>query len=239
VVTPAEVGQVPGAGLALSRQTTGEEVAGVLRELVMSGELEPGAPLREAALSQRFEVSRRTVRDALAILEREGLARHHRHRGAFVTQFGAADIIDLYRVRRTMELAAAQQAPHASAAARAALDDAFARLADATRLGRASEIVLRDLNFHRAVVGLLGSDRFDRFFAEISVEMRYALSILESSYQESAVRPAEALDEHRAMYAALRDGDGATAAALIDEHVRDNQALLLRAIAAVPDPAGA
>jgi DNA-binding GntR family transcriptional regulator len=53
------------------------------------------------------------------------------------------------------------------------------------------------------------------------------------------VRPAEALDEHRAMYAALRDGDSVTAAALIDEHIRDNQALLLRAIAAMPDPAGA
>jgi DNA-binding GntR family transcriptional regulator len=227
-----------GGPASLSRQTTAEEVAGVLRETVMTGKLSPGAPLREAALSEQFDVSRRTIRDALGVLEREGLVHHHRHRGARVTQFEAEDIRDLYRVRRTMELAAAREVQDAPAEAIRALTDAFERLSDATRLGRAEEIVLRDLGFHQAIVGLLGSARCDRFFADISVEMRYALAILEASYQESSVRPEEALNEHHAIYRALLDGDSATAVTLITEHIRDNESLLLRVVGNTPADQG-
>ena len=57
----------------LHRGSTAEELAAVLREMIMSGALPPDAPMREAALSERFEVSRRTVRDALGVLEHERL----------------------------------------------------------------------------------------------------------------------------------------------------------------------
>lgn len=220
---------VPLAG-SLSRSTTAEEVAAVLRELIMVGELAPDTPMREATLSERFEVSRRTVRDALGVLEHEGLVRHHRHKGSRVTQFDADDSRDLYRVRRTMELAAAQASELAPQAAREALTLAFERLAESTKAGRAQEIVSRDLEFHQAVVGLLGSPRLDRFFALIAVEMRYALSLLEASYQESKRRPRAALSEHRAIYEALMHNDHDTAVALIRDHTATNENLLVRAV---------
>lgn len=217
-------------GDRLQRSTTAEEVAGVLRELIMGGEIAADAALGEAALSERFEVSRRTVRDALGLLEHEGLVRHHRHKGSRVTRLEADDIRDLYRVRRTMELAAAQSVERSSAEGQAALTTAFERLSDATRARSAPDIVSRDLEFHQAVVGLLGSPRFDSFFAAIAVEMRYALSILESSVQESTRRPRAALAEHRAIYEALIRGDREKACALVLEHTMVNEELLLHAL---------
>lgn len=215
---------------SLSRGTTAEEVAAVLREMIMNGRLAPDTPMREASLSAQFEVSRRTVREALGILELEGVVRHHRHKGSRVTQFDAKDIHDLYRVRRTMELAAAQASETASQAARDALTVALEHLSDASKAGVAQDIVRRDLEFHQAVVGLLDSPRLDRFFAVTAVEMRYALSLLEASYQESRRRPRAAFGEHRAIYEALIQNDHVAAAALISEHTATNEERLVRAV---------
>ena len=81
------------------------------------------------------------------------------------------------------------------------------------------------------MVGLIGSARVDDFFADIAVEMRYALSILEANFHESSKRPAEALDEHRAICAAFVDRNAAEAGRLIQEHADSNERLLVEIVA--------
>src|SRR5690606_30995658 len=61
----------------------GAEVAQTLRRLIISGQLAPGTHLVEAALAERFEVSRGPIRDALRVVEAEGLV-ESRRRGVFV-----------------------------------------------------------------------------------------------------------------------------------------------------------
>ena len=221
-------GRIP----TLSRGTTAEEVATLLRDLIMGGTLKPGEQLREEGLSAQFDVSRRTVRDALGILARERIVRHYRHRGSRVVLFTENDIHDLYRVRKTLEGSAAAKADELTDAQLKVLTEAFENLADATRAGNANEIVSRDLEFHQAVVRLIGSPRVDDFFAGIAVEMRYALSILESTYHESSKRPAEALDEHRAIWAAFVNRNVAEATRLVEAHADSNERLLVEAVAA-------
>jgi DNA-binding GntR family transcriptional regulator len=220
-------GRIP----TLSRGTTAEEVAALLREIIMDGTLKPGEQLREEGLSAQFDVSRRTIRDALGILARERIVRHYRHKGSRVVLFTEEDIHDLYRVRRTLEGSAAEQADKLTDAQLKRLTEAFENLAAATRSGSAEEIVNRDLEFHRVVVGLIGSARVDDFFADIAVEMRYALSILESTYHESSSRPAEALDEHRAIWVAFTGRNAAEAGRLVREHADSNERLLVEVVA--------
>jgi DNA-binding GntR family transcriptional regulator len=214
----------------VARTTTGEQVAEALREQIMAGEMPPGSALREVALAEEFGVSRRTLQDALTVLASEGLVRHERHRGSKVAELSRGDVADLYRVRMTLEVTAARAKAAFSDAARSRLSHAFDALDQATVAGDAAEIVLRDLEFHRAVVGLLESPRIDAFFSAIAVEMRYALTILESSYQESRERPGDALDEHRAIKNALLDGQLGTAERLIAEHVVVNRDRLLAVV---------
>lgn len=214
----------------LRRGTTAEELATVLREMIMTGALAPEEQLREEHLSERFEVSRRTVRDALGILAHERIVRHYRHRGSRVVRFTEEDIRDLYRVRRTLEGAAAREVRRASGEKLEKLERAFDELARATATGVAAEIVRCDLEFHRAVVAILGSARFDEFFTAIAVEMRYAIAMLESAYAESELRPEEALEEHRAIYAALASRDVRLAKRLVEEHAHQNEELLVKAL---------
>jgi DNA-binding GntR family transcriptional regulator len=222
---------VDGRVSTLNRGTTAEEVAALLRETIMDGRLKPGEQLREEGLSAQFDVSRRTIRDALGILARERIVRHYRHKGSRVVLFTEEDIRDLYRVRKTLEGSAAAQAATLTDAQLQRLTEAFDQLAEATDSASARAIVQRDLEFHQAVVGLIGSARVDDFFAGVAVEMRYALSILETTYRESTHRAAEALDEHRAIYKAFLRRDAAEAGRLVLEHAESNERLLVDVVA--------
>jgi DNA-binding GntR family transcriptional regulator len=220
----------PDAFAPLRRGSTAEEVASILRERIMTGALPPGHQLREEALSAQFDVSRRTVHEALAVLTQERIVSHFRHKGFRVVQFTEADIRDLYTVRRSLEVTAAELAKRTSDERLDRLGAAFDNLREATRRGRPQDVVARDLEFHQAVVGLIGSARLDDSFALIAVEMRYALSILESAYRESALRPKEALEEHRRILAAFVDRDVRVAKRLVREHADANEALLIAAL---------
>lgn len=77
-------------------------VCAMLRELIISGELAAGEPLRQRDLATRFGVSQTPVREALRRLESEGLVVNDPHRGASVT--GTADAVeDNSQIRAVLE----------------------------------------------------------------------------------------------------------------------------------------
>ncbi|MGP3914258.1 GntR family transcriptional regulator [Nonomuraea sp. 10N515B] len=83
---------VPSKGRVVAGESTAvpyryEEIAARLREQIERGDLTPGAALpSEAELRRQFAVSRNTVRQALSVLEREGLVVAEHGRGRFVRQ---------------------------------------------------------------------------------------------------------------------------------------------------------
>src|SRR5262249_43322057 len=91
------------AGLAIQKTSTADQVAGLLRERILRGELRPGTPLREVLLAGSIGVSRNTLREALRILIQEGLVLHTVHRGITVMELSREAVADIYRVRRILE----------------------------------------------------------------------------------------------------------------------------------------
>lgn len=87
-----------------------ERVVEELRALIISGEFEPSFRLRADALAKRMGTSRTPIREALLVLEREGLVKNVPNRGAIVRSFDAADMVDLYEVRSALEPLSARRA---------------------------------------------------------------------------------------------------------------------------------
>ena len=85
------------------RSSTAERVAELLRHRVMEGDLPPGTRLSEEQLVEVLQVSRNTLREAFRLLTHEGLLVHRLHRGVFVPELDEEDLVDLYRLRRTIE----------------------------------------------------------------------------------------------------------------------------------------
>ncbi len=117
-----------------------DQLAAELARQILAGELEPGRRLGEQDLSDRFQVSRGPVREALRVLEREGLITINPRRGAVVTELTAREVAELFEIRaalfalvvqkvvqtRPAELMAAMKAGVARLAALAERDDGAA-----------------------------------------------------------------------------------------------------------------
>src|SRR5580704_3130583 len=87
-------------------------VAALIRELVITGELEPGEQLRQRDLAQRFGVSQTPVREAMRRLESEGLLTCDTHRGFTVAAPDVGRLEENFQIRAALEsLGASLAAP--------------------------------------------------------------------------------------------------------------------------------
>jgi DNA-binding GntR family transcriptional regulator len=226
----------------ISRISTAEEVADSLREQILLGELAPGARLPEIPLAAAFQVSRNTLRDAFRLLEREGLVEHLPHRGGFVAQLAEADIHDLYRIRRILEIAGARTVHAASEAARERLRRQLTLLEDAAQRGVWRDSVDHDLRFHACVAGLLESPRVDAFFETVAAQLRFGIAIMNVVDEKYALPGTRIVAQHTRILEAIECEDVALAERLIDEHTRESEermVTILRDRPAVPRRRGA
>jgi DNA-binding GntR family transcriptional regulator len=104
-----------------------EQIAERIGNAIIQGAYEPGARIQEQDVANRFQVSRGPVREALRILERDGLVQIHARRGAQVTQLDVDEVNDLFELRISLlglaaRLAAEQRDPEFLARFRAAIE---------------------------------------------------------------------------------------------------------------------
>lgn len=159
------------------RQTTADLVAAQIREGIWAGEFAPGSRLPEVSLSERFGVGRSTIRETLRVLAGERIVSLQPNSGATVVTLDSSDIHDLYAFRKLLELDALRGSP-AEPAAVAALGEAVERMERALPPGNRRHFIDCDYEFHAAIVGLKGSERLNRAFADLGGEMRLALGVL-------------------------------------------------------------
>lgn len=81
-----------------------------IRSSILSGEFEPGMQLKLQNLGNRYSISLIPVREALRLLEAEGLVESVRNKGARVAPISMADALDVYRLRLILETAALKMA---------------------------------------------------------------------------------------------------------------------------------
>ena len=84
--------------------TLQDRVTDALRAKILSGELAPGARLRQDELARTFNVSHIPVREALRNLDAEGLVNIQPHRGAVVMPLSALEIEEIVRLRQILEV---------------------------------------------------------------------------------------------------------------------------------------
>lgn len=222
----------PGRRSALGRdpaRTSGEAVAGILAERVLSGRLPPDARLpSERQLAREFGVSRPVVREALRALVERRLIDVEASRGAFVRKdagSGRYQPLDVeYRRRGTTARnlsearlmleseTAGLAASHADDEDLATLRAAVERLeASATPLDR----VRNDLAFHAALAAASHNPVIETMFASIqglTVEL-----MVRSAGDAEVVRKSEPY--HRMIYEAIADRDADAARAAMQAHL--------------------
>ncbi len=213
-----------GEDLALSRVSTVDQVANQLRTMIADGRLPQGEHLREMPLAAAFSVSRTTIRDAIRALSTEGLVSLQFHRGAIVTILTDADIVDVYRIRRLLELPALELVEEGSPEVTERVEKALEACRQAADDQDYSAFVEHELEFHAAIVGYLGSPRTDQFFANVLASLRLALSVLGADSRPSTI--VSLANRYQEIFDAARRGDVAAAQGQLGSHLDAYEARL-------------
>lgn len=220
--------------LSLEPATTTDRVTEELRRAMFEGELDPGTPLREVALAESLQVSRSTVREALAGLVAEGLADRVPHKGTVVRALDADAISDVCRARLALESAGVRAWPDADEEARAAVRgalQAFAALVhgpgDATAPRSIPELTARHLAIHRALVALTGSPRLLAAADSLYAEIRLALANVDRIRRNAE----EQVCSHTTLVDLLEAGDTEATLRELDEHLAGARASMLATVA--------
>jgi DNA-binding GntR family transcriptional regulator len=117
-------------GLATANVSAAEQVAEDLRRRILAGEIVPGERIRQEEVAERFGVSRLPVREALRMLEAEGLTELETKKSARVPLLDMRQVALMYQMREKLEpLALTESIPHLTEAQIDRLDDLQARIA--------------------------------------------------------------------------------------------------------------
>jgi DNA-binding GntR family transcriptional regulator len=202
-----------------------------LREQIFSGVLSPGTVLRQEQLAKRFNVSRVPLREAFSRLQAEGLIQLRPRRGFAVISLNPSEIVQIFELRMVIEEFAVTVATRSRSGTDIAevarcLDKMEALDPAAPGYLLAWSALNRD--FHAQ---LIGSARRQRL-SEIAMNLRVAVEpyIRLESHLTGDMDQAET--EHRAIFAAFRDGDAALAGRLSREHCESTMQRVIATIRA-------
>lgn len=149
-----------------------------LRSMILSGELRPGDRVVENRLTSELGVSRPPLREAMRVLEQEGLIVQVPRRGAIVTPLTAHDIYEIFTLREEVErLAVRLGVPVRSPERLERLRQAFADLEAAAETGDSALVTERSFAFHLAVVGLAGHRRLEDTYRSLSLQMQLCMAM--------------------------------------------------------------
>jgi DNA-binding GntR family transcriptional regulator len=201
--------------ISLARRTS-EGIARILRSEIFTGELAAGATLPERLLAERLQVSRTPVREALIILQSEGLVELVPNKGASVRTITTDDLVEIYTLRGLLESHAARLASeHATITQLDAMEDAQTRLRRMHARGSAADQAVADLEFHTAVTNAAGSP----FLATLVGQVLAFTVSFRANYKYPHERSQAALVEHDAIFTAISARDSDLAERLMREHV--------------------
>lgn len=205
------------AGMRGRYPTAQELVLEALRVAILDGILQPGARLRQEDLAEAFQTSRIPVREALRVLEYEGLAASEPHRGFTVTALDADQIEEIYELRIVLE----------SHAVRLAIPlltnvdlEELQLLYDEMEAAEAADdkLAARE-RFYLRLYGITARPRLVGLIARLRQEV--ARSLRWKLVQHSP-------SHHEIFFEAVKNGDADLAAAELASHYRKVVALLRR-----------
>lgn len=195
--------------------TAQEAILIELRRMIITRELPPGHKIIQEQLAQKLGVSRVPVREALRLLEGEGLVRTEPHRGSFVAELAPEELVQILNLRRLLETdVLAVSIPALGPEHIRILEECIIEMDSAAERGDAHGISLANRRFHLTVIEPSGWNRYISVLNQLWDNSEPYSSLISSDKDAHAHRRAQ----HEAILEAIRARDVALVTKLLDEH---------------------
>lgn len=212
-------------------------VSAEVRQRIIDGDIEPGAPVSELALAEEFGVSRTPVREALKQLQTEGLVEIRPRVGTFVTTPSRREITELFEMKELLEGAAARLLAQRGRVPEVDLLEQNLSEADAA-VARDDQERYAELvqEFHDLLV--LGADnhKLQAHYRTLMNQLAYSRLVTTSLSQPG--RPLQSDREHHLVLELILQKDGDSAERVMREHVRASRRALLAGLPTSSSNAG-
>lgn len=191
-------------------------VFNTLREAILRGDLAPGERLMEVQLADKLGVSRTPIREAIRILEQEGLAITIPRKGAIVAGMTSKDMQDVLEIREALEQLSVQVAcDKITEAGLAELKQTMVEFEEALTTGDIKKIAQADVAFHDVIYVATDNPKLISMLNNLREQMyRYRIE-----YLKDASHYPEVLADHEAIYNYLKGSDKENVTAMIKKHI--------------------
>jgi DNA-binding GntR family transcriptional regulator len=188
-----------------------------LRRRILGGTYKPDGRLRLTELAREFEMSEMPVREALRMLQRDGLVEMHSHRGAAVANLSWARAAEIVSVRMHLEvLAVREAAPRHDKSSLAELGKILDRMDRDLAAGSAARFSAGNREFHRRLYEPGANAALKQEIADLWDRVWRARA--QSIFEVDRARMTAAQAEHRAILAALAKNDAEAAVTAASRH---------------------
>lgn len=218
-----------------------EQVAQRLSDAIQTGEWGRGDRLpTEAALVERFGISRSVVREAISMLRNAGLVTSRRGSGSFVAESptvslrmsipdpGLQSVVEVLELRRPLEVEAARLAAERRTPSQLRrIRNAMADIDEAVEAGRSG--VEEDMAFHRAIAEAANNVHFTAVLDFYNRFLHHAISVTRTNESLRETFMQQVVAEHQAMLDAISASDAEAAARAAAIHLEHAEARLRQA----------
>ena len=208
---------VPSTTKKLSKTLMRAEVYADLRAWIIDGTLKPGEKLRDAELAEALGVSRMPVREAFLRLEDEGLMETSANRWTRVAHVDVGQAKRIYPLVISLEgLALSLAAPRLEEDEFSKMEEANGQLSRALEENRAVDASEADRRFHAVFVEAAENPELAGILDNLKAKLRR----VEVAYFDGCMVADRSVVEHRRLLEALRAGDHAGAAEILEVNWR-------------------
>ena len=203
-----------------------ERIYQELKQAILSGEIAPSTVLSQNELARQYDVSRSPVRDALRLLEQEGLVQLVPKVGALVKADDFSDAVDVTEIRSVLEGYVARRLAYSVTYEDVKeLRDSLDMVKEAVETKNIEAFYHRERAHHDKLVSMVRNKRLIRVLESL------VDPLCNRAYAAYVRRSPEAArvmyEEHLAILAAIEEGDGSRAEALMRKHIQRMHAAML------------
>lgn len=174
----------------MTKESASIRISAAIREDIFRGQLLSGTSLIETELTEKYKVSRNTLREAFQLLHMQGLVTQERNKSVRIRRMTLADMKDIFVVRRLLELSALDRQEGITTEWLDKMRQLIACEEKAVASSQAKSIGTYSLIFHQHIVTLHKSERIDQMFSTIIPQLRliFISGPLELSFQTQWVK---------------------------------------------------